>query len=118
MQKRNESNFIVDKGGEMVTVEITANKIADTAIYTLPPSADLQQVSQSPRTYRLKANVEPGKTLFGEITCDFTGGPDDASFQVKVSSLGSGPFDGPTIVKSDPGSAEPVALNFEGPQAN
>ena len=116
MQKRNESNFIVDKG-EVVTVEITANKIADTAILTLPPGASLQQVSQSPRTYRFTANVEPGKTLFGEITCDFTGAPADASFQVKVSSPGSGQFDGPTIMKSDPGSGEPVALNFEGPQA-
>jgi hypothetical protein len=117
MQQRNESNFIVDKD-EIVTIEITANKIGDRAIYTLPPSANLQQVSQSPRTYRFTANIAPGKTLFGQITCDFVGAPDDASFEVKVSSPGSGSFDGPTIIKSDPGSGEPISLNFEGATAN
>jgi hypothetical protein len=113
MQKRNAGNFIVTKG-EVVTVVIIANKIADTAVFTLPPSAGLTQISNSPRTYRFTANVPVGKTLFGAITCDFTAGADDSSFSVKVSSPGSGPFDGPSVAKTDPDAGEPIGLNFEG----
>ena len=113
MIKRNVANFLVSKG-EVVTVTIIANKIADTAIFTLPPSANLQQISESPRTYRFTADITPGDTLFGAITCDFTGGPNDSSFQVKVSSPGSGPFDGRLVTKTDPDAGEPLALNFEG----
>jgi hypothetical protein len=113
MKKRDDSNFKVTKGEE-ITVEIIANKIADTALFTLPLSANLKQIKPSPRTYRFTANVPVGQTLFGAITCDFTGASNDASFQVKVSSAAGGSFDGPSILKTDPDAGEPLALNFEG----
>ena len=111
MQQVTEGRYVVDKGEE-VTVKLIATKVADTAILTVT-QVPLQQVGMSPRTYRFNATIDSGKTIFGLITCDFTGAQDGASFKAEVSSPGSGPFDGPTINKSDPDAGDPVSLDFK-----
>ncbi|MDT5120735.1 MAG: hypothetical protein QOC96_217 [Acidobacteriota bacterium] len=114
MQQANESRYEVSEG-EVVTVKLIAHKVADTAIFTTSP-VQSEQIASSPRTYRFTAHGNPGDTIFGLITCDFTGAQDGASFHAVVSSPGSGPFDGPTINKDDPDSEEPISLDFEFPE--
>jgi len=113
MQQINTSRYEVSSGEE-ITVELIATKVGDTAVFTSSP-VPAEQVSSSPRTYTFTAQGNPGNTIFGMITCDFTAAEDGASFQAKASSADSGPFDGPTINKGDPDSEEPVAVDFEFP---
>jgi hypothetical protein len=113
MNQIHESRYEVSSGEE-ITVELIATKVADTAVFTSAPVA-AEQVSPSPRTYTFTAQGNPGSTIFGLITCDFTAAEDGASFQARISSPGSGPFDGPTIRKDDPDSEEPVTVDFEFP---
>jgi hypothetical protein len=101
-------------GGEEVTVQIIATKVGDTATFTAKP-VTVDEISQSPRTFRFTADAGGGPTIFGMVTCDFTGAQDGAKFEVKISSPGSGPFDGPTIEKDDADSDEPVSIDFEFP---
>jgi hypothetical protein len=96
-------------------VKLIATKVGDTAVFTSAP-VKAKQTAASPRTFKFTAAGDPGDIIFGLITCDFTAAQDGASFRAVVSSPGSGPFDGPTIQKSDPDSEEPVALNFELPE--
>ena len=112
MEQETASRYEVNPG-EVITVQIIATKVGDTATFTAAP-ATVQQIAASPRTFRFTAPGD-GATVFGAVTCDFTAAQDGAKFQVKVSSPGSGPFDGPTIKKDDPDSEEPVAIEFESP---
>jgi hypothetical protein len=116
MNQIHETRYEVSNGEE-VTVELIATKVADTAVFTSSP-VPAEQVSPSPRTFKFTAQGSPGKTIFGMITCDFTAAEDGASFQAKISSPGSGPFDGPTINKDDPDSEEPVSVDFEFPDSD
>ena|SRR5437016_2257103 len=100
--------------GEVVTVELLAIKVGDTAVFTAAP-ADVHQIVESPRKYQFTVGGNPGETIFGAITCDFTAADDGASFHAVVSSASSGPFPGPTINKDDPDSEQPVSLDFEIP---
>lgn len=116
MKRINKSRFEV-ANGEKVTVKLVATKVGDTAVFTVkPPKAT--QIAASPRTFRFTAKGDDGDINFGLITCDFTAAQDGANFKAVVSSPGFGPFDGPTIRKSDPDSEEPVSLNFEIPEAD
>lgn len=114
MKRINKSRFEVSPG-EVVTVKLVTTKVGDTAVFTTAP-VKAKQTAVSPRTFKFTCKGDPGDTIFGLITCDFTAAQDGASFRAVVSSPGSGPFDGPTIKKSDPDSDEPVALNFEFPE--
>jgi len=98
--------------GEVITVSLIATKVGDTATFTASP-ATVNQISESPRTFRFTARGGAGQTIFGAVTCDFTAAQDGAQFDVAISSPGSGPFDGPTIKKDDPDSDEPVSIDFE-----
>ncbi len=116
MKRINKARFEV-ASGEVVTVKLVATKVGDTAVFTVrPPRAT--QIAASPRTYRFTAQGDAGDINFGLITCDFTAAEDGAFFKAVVSSPGSGPFDGPTIRKTDPDSEEPVSMNFEIPDAD
>ena len=112
MQQDTETTFIV-KPGEEVTVVIQANGIADTAVLTIP-SVNLQELTTTPRTYRFTVNQEAGHTIFGKVTCDFSGaGSGDASFLVIVSGSGNERFNGRLTRKTDPLAERPFSLNFE-----
>ncbi|MCU1266575.1 MAG: hypothetical protein JWM21_2893 [Acidobacteria bacterium] len=100
--------------GEVVNVKLVPTNIGDRAVFTTAP-VDSQQISPSPREYQFTAQGNPKDTIFGAVTCDFTGADNGASFFVIVSSPGSGPFDGPTISKDDPDSEEPVSVDFKLP---
>lgn len=113
MKRINKSRFEV-ASGEVVTVKLVATKVGDTAVFTVRP-ARATQIAASPRTYRFTAKGDAGDINFGLITCDFTAAQDGAFFKAVVSSPGSGPFDGPTIRKTDPDSEEPVSMNFQIP---
>jgi hypothetical protein len=110
MEQINEVRYRVTKG-EMITVQLVATKVGDTATFTASP-ADVEQVDSSPRTFQFTVNAAPGKTIFGAVTCDFTAAQDEAQFQAIISSAGSGPFQGPTINKDDPDSEEPISIDF------
>jgi hypothetical protein len=110
MKQINQSRFQV-ASGEVVTVKLVATKVGDTAVFTVRP-AEATQIAASPRTYRFTARGDAGEKNFGLVTCDFTAAQDGAFFQAVVSSPGSGPFEGVTILKSDPDSEEPVSMNF------
>ncbi|HEX3145042.1 MAG TPA: hypothetical protein VHQ64_13810 [Pyrinomonadaceae bacterium] len=112
MEQKTTSRYEVSPG-EVITVQIIATQVGDTATFTASP-ATVDQIAASPRTFRFTADGGVA-AIFGAVTCDFTAAQDGASFQVKVSSPGSGPFDGPTIAKDDPDSEEPVAIEFEFP---
>ncbi len=111
MNQINEVRYEVSDG-ELVTVRLVAINVADTAVFTTAP-VPATQTAPSPRTYEFTAQGNPGDRIFGAITCDFTAAGDEASFHAIVSSPGSGPFDGPTINKDDPGSEEPVSVDFD-----
>src|SRR5260370_40115296 len=113
MNQKHETRYEVSNG-EQITVELIATKVGDTAVFT-SSRVPAEQVSPRPRTYTFTAQGNPGSTIFGLITCDFTAAEVGASFQAKISSPGSGPFDGPTIRKEDPDSEEPVGVDFEFP---
>lgn len=112
MEQKTASRYEVSPG-EVITVQIIATKIGDTATFTASP-ATVEQIASSPRTFRFTAQGGVA-TIFGAVTCDFTAAQDGAKFEVKVSSPGSGPFDGPTIEKDDPDSEEPINIEFEFP---
>jgi hypothetical protein len=113
MEQKTSTLYGVD-GGEVITVQIIATKVGDTATFTASP-ANVEQISASPRTYRFTAAGGGAATIFGAVTCDFTAAQDGARFDVVISSTDSGPFDGPTIEKDDPDSEEPVSIDFEFP---
>ncbi len=98
--------------GEVVTVKIIATKVGNTAVFDAS-SVTVDEISESPRTFRFTADDSAGPTIFGAVTCDFTAAQDGAKFDVVISSPGSGPFDGPTIEKDDPDSEEPISIDFE-----
>ena len=111
MNQMNEVRYEVSNG-EVVTVQLIATKVGDTAVFTASP-VDVEQVVPNPRTFRFTAQGDSGQTIFGAVTCDFTAAQDGAKFHAVISSPGSGPFDGPTINKDDPDSEEPISIDFE-----
>jgi hypothetical protein len=115
MNQINRNRYAVNNS-ELVTVKLVATKVGDTAVFTTAP-VQATQIAPSPRTYQFTVQGNPGDRIFGKITCDFTAADDGASFLAVVSSPGSGPFDGPVINKDDPGSEEPVSLNFDLPES-
>jgi len=112
MEQKTTSRYEVSPG-EVITVQIVATKIGDTATFTASP-ATVEQIAASPRTFRFTAKGGVA-TIFGAVTCDFTAAQDGAKFDVLISSPGSGPFNGPTIQKDDPDSEEPISIDFEFP---
>ena len=114
MKRINRNRYEVSPG-EVVTVKLIATKVGDTAVFTTAPIHATQKAA-SPRTYQFTVQGDPGDIIFGLITCDFTAAQDGASFQAVISSIASGPFNGPIIRKNDPDSEEPVSLNFELPE--
>ena len=112
MEQKTTSRYEVSPG-EIITVQIIATKVADTATFTASP-ARVEQIAASPRTFRFTAQGGVA-TIFGAVTCDFTAAQDGAKFDVVISSPGSGPFNGPTIRQDDPDSEEPISIDFEFP---
>jgi len=113
MKQTTTTLYEVDNG-EVITVQLIATKVGDTATFTASP-VTVDEISASPRTFRFSSDSSGGPTIFGAVTCDFTSAQDGAKFDVLISSPGSGPFNGPTIEKDDPDSEEPVSIDFEFP---
>jgi hypothetical protein len=111
MNQINRNSYAVTSG-EVVNVKLVATNIGDRAVFTTAP-VDSHQISPSPREYQFTVKGNPGDTIFGAVTCDFTDAGNGASFLVEVSSPGSGPFEGPTINKDDPDSEEPISVDFK-----